>query len=95
MSKKHRVIDDEKKLNSPGRLVSFKSGNFSNRNLNEEIQNTNSSFWDEQPQSYVEFSTVKDLLEKVPCNERIELSVKDKIEFTSYLRPILKDELAS
>ena len=93
LNKKHRFVDDERKLVTPRRSfmmqpsVTNRTSNKSNRNENspESIQGL--------PPSYVEFSTVRDLLEKMPCNEKIEVNAKDRLEFMSYLRPVLKEEM--
>ena len=39
--------------------------------------------------------TVRNVLQEVPIATRLDLSEKERLEFSAYLRPILKDEMAA
>lgn len=48
------------------------------------------SHLEEQP-SYYELETVRNLLKRVPIHERLDIDGKEKLEFMSYLRPVMRE----
>ena len=81
-----RRIEDPKKLVTTQQTQLLQDGSF----------RTNDSLavkTEEDAPSFIEIATLRNLLTKVPCKDKIEVTAKEKLEFMSYLRPILRDEM--